>query len=829
MTNASSALANLSSYKKISNDDCNSNTTAMAATTTKALVPKALIANGAHKPSMPVVTVTVSPAGNQKPPASLSHARESIANTIAPSATKQQQKQQHNDTQQKTMPQTPTSTDTKWKNPQNVSVNDTLMQPPRSLASAKKKINANILFETVKMSKQSGNNDDVDSAAAAATSSPSTPSTRGITATAQSSSISMNGSLGYSKISPISSGNHIKSVVTKNDMDKNINNERMSGTNEKITSQPSSIQNVMDNELIDVRHSLESNSSESGNAAAAAPLSNNRMKSISMNVMPQITSAAKHFSTSNDAESTVKPMNILATVSHQAASIHQKYYKQINDNGINVFAPRKNINALETDVLSIDDDDVDISANIVCNNNLDYNLDECMQQMNSASDNPFKIATTAGSKFVAVDLLAHAATESNSKTVENIYANCVMMPMNSANLDNYQQQKHHRLQQQDTNENVIAVGGVDVATADGSNNNYSSSSSCVNFMNSDSSNICSNNNALIKIDQQNISNGDNYDNDNGDVDDDDNDDGRVDKNDGKTATVSHTTSESPNKPTHTISSSTLSSFNQNCFTPKSYEMYDILEESDDDEHSNLFRFSRWNSSCSLFVPKSQVSVSSSSFAAAIAFAHEMDSTNRNPFLQLIAVSQGSGNVETASVDAANASETQTITTTSTKSPIVITGSDSQFHLERQKNSIGIAAPLISSAFNNNDQSDVCMAFTSTDKFLTSSTLSISNCANAWNDFAAMPSASPPPPLPHSVSSSSLSMLLLSPPHESQSSSQINGFIEQNDFQLNNDAIASASNSTANAQNHISSDVMDTMLLFLKENGNQYIKQFMQVI
>ena len=73
------------------------------------------------------------------------------------------------------------------------------------------------------------------------------------------------------------------------------------------------------------------------------------------------------------------------------------------------------------------------------------------------------------------------------------------------------------------------------------------------------------------------------------------------------------------------------------------------------------------------------------------------------------------------------------------------------------------------------------------------------------------------------------MLLLPHPHESQSSSQINGFIEQNDFQLNDDAVASASNSIANAQNHISSDVMDTMLLFLKEHGNQYIKQFMQVI
>lgn len=734
ITNASSPLANLSSYKKITNDDCKSNGNSTT-------MPQAYKANGsqkAHKPSMPVannVTVTISPASNQQP-SSLSHAQNSLTNTITTSATKHQ-----TDTQQK-IPQT---TDAKLQNQQNVSDNNTSTLATLKCSPAAKKMNANILFETVKMSKQQPN----------AISTPSTStSTR---ATSQSSLIPSHDSLEYSKNSTISSVNHIKSSITKNDMDKNINNEP------NAYEKTSSIQNVMDNELIDGRH-LERNR-ESANVA----LSNNRMKAISMNVIPQISSASKHFSTTNVLEST-KPSNVLDSASNQQSIQQQKYYQQINDNGMNVFALPKNNNSIEIDALN--NDDVDISANIMCNNNLDYSFNECMRQMNNTNDNPFKLTVN---KFSPVELLAQATAE-NSKTVENIYANCVMMPIKSVNLDNYQQQ--------DTNENVIAAGEIDalsiIEAADGPNNNYNRDEI---YLNTDSSNAC-NNNASNSIDELNISNIDSA----------------TDIAITTTTTFisTHTTSDSVGKINQ---SGSLSNFNQNCFIPKSYEMYDILEESDDEDRTSLFRFNRWNSSCSLFVPKSNVnSVSSSSFAAAIAFANEMDSTNRNPFLQLIAVSP-----------TGIATETQTITTTSTKSPIVVTCSESQLFFERQKNSIGIAAPLISSAFNNNDQSDVSMAFTSTDKCLTSSTLSISNCASAWNEFAMQATTFLPPPSP--------------PPNES--SSQINGFIEQNDFQLN--AISNSNATAGDAKNHISSDVMDTMLLFLKEHGNQYIKQFMQVI
>lgn len=772
MTNTTSA--NLSSYKNVSNDDCKSKIKAM---------PKALAANGAHiqsstataaasplttTTSIPVanITVTISTASNQTP-SSLLHARNLLANNeMTTSATNKQ----HIETQQKLPPNT---IDAKLQNPQNVSDENntlTLTQPTRS--SAAKKINANMLFETVKMGKQK--------TTVNGTSTPSTPTQA---ASQPSSIISFDGSTENGKNSTISGSNHIKCcIATKTNMDKNYQSEQ--SAYEKIPSN----RNVMDNELKDVQH-MENNREN-----IKVILSNNRMNVISMNVSPsQISSESTPFLASDST----KTFDIMATTNNIHPSTQcQKYYNQINDNGMNVLTPTKNNNLFEYDELN--NGNVSRKTNMTCNNDLDHNLDECIRRTNNTNDNPFKMTTmtTTAIKCTAtdVDLLTTHATD-NSKTVENIYANCVMMPMKSANSDNNQQQ--------DTNENVIAdnemdvLGGINVA--DGPNNNYSN----VNFKNGDSLNVC-NNNASIQIDQQKISN-DNNDDDNGAT---------------AVKIITNTTSDSTTKMIQNVSQP--STLNQNCLTPKTYEMYDILEESDDDEHSNIFRFNRWNSSCSLFVPKTNVSLSSSSYAAAIAFAHEMDSTNRNPFLQLITVSPATTTVAS-----------QTITTTSTKSPIVITGSfDTQSYAERQKNSIGIAAPLISSTFNNNDQSDdVRMAFTSSGNCLTSNTLSISNCANAWNDFnmqaiPTTPTSPPPsPPLPSPPSSSSFcSSSLL--PHliESQSSSQLNGFIEQNDFQLN-----ANSNLTAPAKNHISSDVMDAMLLFLKEHGNQYIRQFMQVI
>lgn len=745
MTN-SSPLANLSSYKKLANDDGNN------------VQPKAYspIANGSqkvHKPSMPAatsvvppnVTVTISPVSNQKS-SFLSHARNSLSNPLTALATKP------NDTQQ-------TINDAKLQNPQTVADNhrSATLSPATAAAAvrspaAKKSSNANILFETVKMCKQTGG-------------STSTPSTSKV----QSSSISSDDLNGYNKNVSIPSGNHLKNVVTKNDMVKKINNDN---NEHSVHEKPSSIQNVMDNELIDVRYSQRNRDSAN---TQNVTLSNNRMKDISMNGAAVISSPSKPFSTSNMAESTNSSNNMLSNV---ASTQKFHHHHTINDNGM-AGTQAKNNNLLPIDVLN--NDDVDIPSNAICNNNLDYNLDECLRQIsntNNMTENPFKLTTA--NQFSAANFMSSAAE--SPKTAENIYANCVMMPRKSANLDNYQQQ--------DTNENVIGVDEMDALevyeAADSPNNNYSE-----NFMGTDSSNIC-NNNAPDELDQLDISN--------------------VESATSKTTTQTtsfantNTTNDSPNKTTSNI---TLSSFSQNCFAPKSNELYDILEESDDDERTNLFRFNRWNSSCSLFVPKTSVtsfSSGSGSLAAAIAFANEMNSTNRNPFLQLISVSPTN-------------TETQMITTTSTESPIVAaTCTQSELFGERQKNSIGIAAPLISSAFNNNDQTDVCMAFTSTDKCLTSSALSISNCANAWNEFA-LQAQPPPPPMPP-PSSSSASFLL---PHESQSSSlQTNGFIEQNDFQLN-----AISNSMA--KNRISSDVMDAMLLFLKENGNQYIKQFMQVI
>lgn len=734
MTNTS-PLANLSSYKKIANDDSNN------------VVPKAYtMSNGsqkAHKqPSTgAVVTVTVSPsasASNQKP-STLSHARNSISSVIngadaaAASPTKQIDKVEKT-----------SSTNVKLQNPQTLSDQNAVTTLSVQRSPAAKTTNANILFETVKMSKQNN------------TSTPSTSAASTAAATVKSCSISSNNLAEQytNKNSSISSGNHIRSTIAKNDMNKNINNEQQCANEKPTTAAP--IQNVVDNELIDGQH-LDSN-----REMVNTTLSSNRSKAISMNVAPVISSTSKHFSTSIVPEST-KSSSIVASSS---VTTKQKYYKQINDNGLVDGAQAKNNNLLEIDVLN--KDDVDIATDIVCNNNLEYNMDDYMHHLNNTNDNPFKLTAN---KFSAADLMAQIAE--NSKTVENIYANCVMMPMKSVNLDNYQQQ-----QQQDTNENVViesneidALGTIDAV--DGPNNNYSNE----HFSHTDNSNVCNDDNDddLFKIDQLDISD-----------------------DDGATETTQTT---STNDSTGKASQNILSSFNANCFAAKTNDLYDILEESDDDERHNLFRFNKWNSSSSLFVPKTSNAnpISSSSFAAAIAFANEMNSTNHNPFLQLIANTPS--NVQASTVAAAT-------TTTTNESTIVNTSLHSQLFYERQKNSIGIAAPLISSAFNNNGQSDVCMAFTSMDKCLTSSTPSISNCAttDCWNDFAAMQA---PLSLPTSL-------------HNTHSFSQINGFIEQNDFQLN-----ATPNSTT--KNHISSDVMDTMLLFLKDHGNQYIKQFMQVI
>lgn len=839
MTNSTTTpLANLSSYKKFTNEDSSGRSG-------NSIVKQLPTANGAqsvHKTSTMAigtnVTVTISPAINNEQP--------STNNTLPAKQIDMAQKQQNETTSTSTSTSTTTITQaTKLQNPQISSADNrnnmaTLPRPTAAPAAAVKKkttpqSNANIFFETVKLGKATDGTE---------VSLPLQSKTS--TSKAQSSSIKSNG-LNESERNVLSMPSG-KVVRTKNDMSKNGPNcsSTMNSINGKVSA---THQNIVDNmELKHIRNRDNENVTMSCNRmnendhpnismTSSTAIISTASKSISI---PTTSMAGAAAAATTSIEST-ESSNILANVI-ASKSIKNYQYSNHNSNRIATDMVQMKYNNLHQidDVLNNGDgasgdgcsnNILNIPDKAICNNNLDYNFDECMHQISNSSnanENPFKFMN---SKPYLDGNLMDASVSESSDSVENIYANCVpmqpIMMKSIVNLDNYQQSQQHQ-HQQDTNENVIASDNEMDTTSnsyqavDSPNNNYSDDD-IEHFM-SGGSNIYNNNNNSVsnEIELHDLLSGE-----------------------GDTSTTTATTSGSAIS-SSSSSDSSPSKSNQttkpsipNCFTSKNHELYDILEESDDDERTTLFRFNRWNSSGALFVPKtsltSMTSTCSASFAAAIAFANEMNSTNRNPFLQLISVSTMNNN---------SGGDEQITTTSATKSPITLIGSNEwllEQQQQQQKNANGIAAPLISSVFNNNNdhhhhQSNVCMAFTSSDKCLTSSTLSTSNCANAWNEFllqsplmttttTTTKSASSLPPL------SPTTLAALFPYESSHSSSslplQINGFIEQNDLPLLNCSSNNITNSMA--KNRISSDVMDTMLLFLKEHGNQYIKQFMQVI
>lgn len=823
MTNSAiTPLANLSSYKKITNEDSNGrrgSSSSISSTGSNSKAKQLPMANGSqsvHKTSTNV-TVTISPANNNEQP--------STTNTALP--TKQIDTAQRQQKAPQTITQDPTSTTTitqatKLQNPQITSAdnrNNMATLPRPTTAAAKKKAtpqsNANIFFETVKLGKTTDG-----------TEAPSSLQSKTSAPKAQSSSIKSNGSNESGRNVPsMPSG---KVVITKNDMGKNSSN---SATNGKVSA---SHQNTVNNmELKGARSRNNENVTMSFNRTNDS--NENDHTNISIN-----SSSSRAAAAATTIEST-ESSNILANViASKSIKSYQPQYNNDNSVSNRAVAATDMMQMKYNNLHQIDDvlnncdgangsDENNIrhsSDNAMCNNNLDYNYDACVHQVSNsnANENPFKLMN---SKSYLASNLMDASVSDSSDSSENIYANCMpmqpIMMKSIVNLDNYRQSSS----QQDTNENVIASDNeIDTTSnsyqaADSPNNNYSDDD-IEHFLSGDGSSMCNNNNNVSsEIELHDLLN------DEGDT--------TATTSGNSTSSSSTSSDSSPSK-----SNQTTKPAIPNCFASKSNELYDILEESDDDERTTLFRFNRWNSSGALFVPKtsltSMTSTCSASFAAAIAFANEMNSTNRNPFLQLISVSTTSNHTAGSADDQVN-----TITTTSaTKSPNMLSGScewQQQQQEQQQKNAIGMAAPLISSVFNNNNddqhhhQSNACMAFTSSDKCLTSSTLSTSNCANAWNEFLLQS------PLMTATSTTTASLPPLSPttlaalfPYESSHSSsslplQINGFIEQSDLPLLN------SNNITNsmAKNRISSDVMDTMLLFLKEHGNQYIKQFMQVI
>lgn len=611
--------------------------------------------------------------------------------------------------------------------------------------------NTNILFETVKVNKQMN----------AVTSSPSQSTFKVQSAPAMLPSFAQNEI--NKNDSTISNRNHINNANEKYVYDGNVNNSE-----ENIYDRNQSIENgamCIKQQSKNMEKTIATNENTNDNKIKI-PFITLQSTKLSSPYFP-ITQNTETF---NDCRFSTANTN----------SQH-KFYNQINDNRtIKTHTKNNNNNANEIEGTVNCNIDTSTYATI-SNNNFDNNYsNDCAAVENSSIENSYRTACKEFESVSTTDSMNIANRNvDNSKTVENIYVNCVKMPIKASNLDNYQEQ-----QQQDTNENVIQQ------TSDGQNNNYKDD---INFY----SQITSNNNALIIHDQPNISDASltssttsfscsSNNSLNSDID---------------SSSCSNSNSDKPT-PIFTLTNNP----NQSLFASNTSELYDILEETDDDEHSTLLQYKRWSSTCSLYEPKNNnmTEPSLSSFSAAIAFARELQNpTNRNPFLQLIASTPMNEPCE-------RTSETFTITTTSTESPIVATAAtatsssnNSSSDIFYEKNFIGIAAPLISSTFNNNnDQNDICSAFMSSNKCSQQSTFNISNCASTLDDF--------PMQLHHKMSS------------ESEQQSQVDNFVELNDLQLNG-----ISNSTT--KYHISSDVMDTMFLFLKEHGNEYIKQFMQVI
>lgn len=252
------------------------------------------------------------------------------------------------------------------------------------------------------------------------------------------------------------------------------------------------------------------------------------------------------------------------------------------------------------------------------NNNLDFNVQECMDQM-LAADCPFdklnylqQMNNNPSSSFDAFKM----STNSVHKSMENIYENCVRMPNvtqrsddNDRDVASASSSSNYSNYQQDSNENIITS----------KSNAVTSSASAV-------STVVSNNN-----------------------------------NKSNAHTIS-TTQNCTQKSNNNNISSSVSNYNQIFFVTNTTELHDIQEIDDDDddednvanggdddtknddENAFVSRYcgNNWSSAKNPalakhhknYVPPS-MAMSSSSFAAAAAAMNDFNTTNRNPFLQLM--------------------------------------------------------------------------------------------------------------------------------------------------------------------------------------------------
>lgn len=423
--------------------------------------------------------------------------------------------------------------------------------------------------------------------------------------------------------------------------------------------------------------------------------------------------------------------------------------KKINDNYVSGDSetPFKNNNRLNKMCA-----DTNASQKTMSNNNLDYHLNHCINIAHQATGTTFKPLAkpldTAIQPYHTVD---------NTIIAENLHANCVKIPLNNASeLDNYQQQS-------DTNENFMEA-------SDGQNNNYRISINAYGHM-------TDNSNETIKYDQSNM----------GSV----TEQQQIMTNNND----SEHNDETSDKPSPIF---TLTNSNQNLIVPATNELYDILEEPDDDAYGTPLQYRRWSSTCSLYDSQLQRPSTTqttppppplSSFAAAVSFANELQDprANRNPFLQLIA---------SKLMNEANGG---TMAQQSSSSSSFVTATSQQY----DTNVNDIMAPIISSVFNNNtNQNDISTAYSSSNQCSIAFTAYTSHCATTYSDLSATPA-------PYKMPSDAQLQLQLQATDYSQSNSMaLNSFFDTNRY---------------------CGDAVDSMLLTLKEHDNQYIRQFMQVM
>lgn len=448
----------------------------------------------------------------------------------------------------------------------------TLSPSQRQPSGAKSNNNANILFETVKVSKQQ-----------IITSTPlQSPSS-----TSSSSSAKMK----------IQSSSMLPSHDMNNKKDEINHSEEWKNTVTPAITK--SIPNQMDNSLLENEELFRSQINKNGHISLNGGNTESEQKqmNVSSNYMKTKTPSTLIANDTNPNSNVNSQQMTNHIQMKNDAKAHIQSMSHITQKSTHMSAQIKNDNAMKDDGIS--KCGIDTSDHKMSNNNLD------MAIVTSTKKNPFRSNENRLSSKSGVMENLTTTMSTTTAGVENIYAHCVTQPnVKISKLDNYKQQ--------DSNENVITACDLIDAASDGtvgSNNNNDSTTNNIHT-NINSSNVRNNNNNASPINQMNTML----------LPSDKENNSQATKTNDIWTTESQTT-------TKTTTNFMLS--NLNVMAPTPTDLYDILEESDDDEHSSKLQYNRWSSTCSLYEPNNDTNfISPSSFAAAIAFA------NRNPFLQL---------------------------------------------------------------------------------------------------------------------------------------------------------------------------------------------------